>query len=206
MLKAWRDFVQPLPNSWSKRAFLGSSCFYVNTLANRSQIDCEDLPRPLIQTLVAIDALPLESKKVDYGIYMVLNASRMNQIESFLASVPDISAWTIGQSNTPWLRTKPSLVSIQMKTSVSPEDSLIQLAIWCSAGLQALSNIVDEEVVKPEDIPSTFTVSIKGHSCRLGYKRLESSTDTYLPKEGKHSSLSIFLLLTALVYVEILGD
>jgi hypothetical protein len=133
---------------------------------------------------------------------MVLNASRMNQIESLLASIPDISARTIGQSNTPWLRTKPSLVSIQMKTSVSPEDSIIQLAIWCSAGLQALSNIVDEEVVKPEGIPPTFTVSIKGHSCRFGYKRLESSPDTYFPKEGKHSFLSIFLLLTALVYVE----
>jgi hypothetical protein len=148
-------------------------------------------PDNLIQTSAAIDALPLESKKVDYGIYMVPNGSRMNKIESLLSSIPDISARTIGQSNTPWLRTKPSLVSIEMKTSVSPEDPLIQLAIWCSAGLQALSNIVDEEVVKPEDIPPTFTVSMKGHSCRLGYMRLESSPDTDLPR--RVSILSSYL-------------
>ena len=108
---------------------------------------------------------------------MVPNTSRISKIESILASIPDISARTIGQSNTPWLRTKPSLVSIEIKTSVSPEDPLIQLAIWCSAGLQALSNLVDEEVVKPEDIPPTFAVSIKGHICRLGYMRLESNPD-----------------------------
>lgn len=129
----------------------------------------------------------------------------MSKIESLLASVPDISAQTVRQSNA--LAEDETLSCMDRDEDLSFAGRFVNSATDLVFGrLAVLPNIVNEEVVHPANFPRTFTMSMKGRSCCLGYTRLESNP-VRISGDGKHSFfLSAFLLLSAWVSVELPGD
>jgi hypothetical protein len=75
----------------------------------------------------------------------------------------------LNQTSRPEHATSVNLLSIEIKTSVSADDPVLQFAIWASAGLQAIANVFGQDLPAAETIPPAFVMSMRGAEYKIAY-------------------------------------
>ncbi|KAH8585697.1 hypothetical protein B0O99DRAFT_646378 [Bisporella sp. PMI_857] len=138
-------------------------------------------PSNLVQRFAAGNLIPVDTKKVDYAIFYASPPDRKRRIALQLQPIPE--PCNLNQTSRPEHATSVNLFSIEIKTFVSADDPLLQLAIWASAGLQAITNVFRQDLPAAETIPPAFMMSMRGAECKIAYMKLESlETDSFLRK------------------------
>ncbi|CZR68591.1 uncharacterized protein PAC_18490 [Phialocephala subalpina] len=113
------------------------------------------------------------------------------QLSAQLNSLPNPTQ-NLDQTGRPEHATSAILLSIEIRTYVSVDDSLLQLAVWASAGLQAVSNVFDGNIA-PDIVRPAFMMSMKGAACKISYMKLESSSsEEDLPAKKLYGDNSIW--------------
>jgi hypothetical protein len=143
------DVVRPILNLAHKAAGLGKdvrvdNVYAISPLSISSTNSCRTStriwPASLVQRSAAGNPIPIDTKKVDYGFFLAPSPERKARAQAQLNSLPNPTQ-NLNQTGRPEHATSAILLSIEIKTSVSVDYPLLQLAIWASAGLQAVSNV-----------------------------------------------------------------
>jgi len=117
----------------------------------------------------------IDTQKVDYAVLPAPSSQREARALIQLSSLsnPSVPLYSLNQTGRPEHERSAILFSVEIKTSVSVDDPLLQLAIWASAGLQAVSNVFHGDLA-PERVPPAFMMSMKGAQCQIANMNLAS--------------------------------
>jgi hypothetical protein len=165
-----------------------ASAWYM-TLTDLLQDVNTDMAKQSSSTLRGGNLISVDTKKVDYAIFYAPPPDRKQRIA--LQLQPILEPRNLNQTSRPEHAISVNLLSIEIKTSVSADDPLLQLAIWASAGLQAITNVFGQDLPAAETIPPAFMMSMRGAECKIAYMKLESfETDSFLRVNLSSSSAS----------------
>lgn len=125
-------------------------------------------PPSLVPCGPGIEGMDLESKRVDYCLFIPLSSAQTSSIKAHLQTRP-IPKYSINQTAAPYTQYRPLVASVELKTERSGVDPLVQLAIWTSAGFSALMDLSRTDAAPP----AAPVITIVGHEWKIYYVHLD---------------------------------
>jgi hypothetical protein len=123
-------------------------------------------------TLRGMGSYPSRHKKGRLR-YLLCSTSRP-QTRYRVATSANARPCNLNQTSRPEHATSVNLLSVEFNTPVSTDDTLLQLAIWASAGLQAITNVFRKDSTAAEAFSPAFMMSMREAECKIAHMKLES--------------------------------
>jgi hypothetical protein len=153
------------------------SVYIVDSLTGRpSRTTARISPADLVPAGAGFERLPFEAKRVDYALYIEPTTAQAHQIRKRLEKIPNMSEWSINQTDAAYLKTMPHIASIELKRSRSSIAPLIQLAIWNSALFARLGRLCSTGA-DPSDMMPIPSLSVSGHRWEVYYTYIQGAAD-----------------------------
>lgn len=116
----------------------------------------------------------MQDKMVDYAIYLHPSESMERKIQHTLRGQAP-GTQSVNQTMSSSLRRRPIAINLETKVPFSGgETADVQLAIWMSAGITRLRQMLSECGNQGEDVPAMPALSMHGHDLHLSvFKALQ---------------------------------